>query len=179
MDNIQDVSLQDNVASKFIKVSRMHYTQAGKKKVWDIAETHNSVAVLIYHTTNKEFLLVKQFRPAVYLKHKRVLEQECDQVQKNLVIEKTTSGTVQHADNQQQQQQNSGNGAMTYELCAGICDKVQLTPVQIAKEEIFEGMAVNCICVKLMLVVCIYLYLKFCIILQNVATMLMKRTLNL
>ena len=131
MDNIQDVTLQDDVKSKFIKVSRMHYSQAGKKKVWDIAETHNSVAVLIYHTVNKEFLLVKQFRPAVYLKHKRILEQECDQVQKNLVLEKTK--------NKQQEENNNGHGAMTYELCAGICDKPQYTPLQIAKEEIFEG----------------------------------------
>ncbi len=48
----------------------MHYTQGGEKRSWDLAQVHDSVAILIYHKGRDAFVLVKQFRPPVYLKNK-------------------------------------------------------------------------------------------------------------
>ncbi len=56
--------LQD---ARFIKTERAWYRQDGVEKSWEIVEAHDSVAILIYHTQKEAFILVKQFRPAVYL----------------------------------------------------------------------------------------------------------------
>ncbi|UFH58985.1 NUDIX domain-containing protein [Sulfurovum mangrovi] len=52
---------------KFITTSLATYQQNGMAKSWEIVEAHDSVAILIYHKTKDAFVLVKQFRPAVYL----------------------------------------------------------------------------------------------------------------
>ena len=53
--------------AKFISTSFATYEQDGIEKSWEIVEAHDSVAILIYHKEKKSFVLVKQFRPAVYL----------------------------------------------------------------------------------------------------------------
>lgn len=67
---IEDISLSGCVESNFVKMRRMHYKQKGIAKSWDMVEVHDSVAVLIYHKDKDAFVLVKQFRPPVYLKNK-------------------------------------------------------------------------------------------------------------
>ncbi|MGC9351960.1 MAG: NUDIX domain-containing protein [Sulfurovum sp.] len=52
---------------KFVTTSLATYQQNGVEKSWEIVEAHDSVAILIYHTTKDAFVLVRQFRPAVYL----------------------------------------------------------------------------------------------------------------
>jgi UDP-sugar diphosphatase len=52
---------------KFITTSLATYQQNGIEKSWEIVEAHDSVAILIYHRTKDAFILVRQFRPAVYL----------------------------------------------------------------------------------------------------------------
>ncbi len=69
MYTIKDVSLGPCETSKFVQLERMHYTQGGVRKAWDIAKVYDSVAVLLYHTQKEAFILVKQFRPPVYLKN--------------------------------------------------------------------------------------------------------------
>ena len=64
---IKHFKLQPLVDAKFIKTSFASYEQNGKQKTWEIVKAHDSVAVLIYHKDKKSFVLVKQFRPAVYL----------------------------------------------------------------------------------------------------------------
>ncbi len=51
----------------FIKAGLVSYKQNGIAKTWEVVEAHNSVAILIYHKEHKSFILVKQFRPAVYM----------------------------------------------------------------------------------------------------------------
>ena len=53
----------------FIKPQRVVYRQNGIEKRWEIVQTHDSVAMLLYHRTKEAFVLVKQFRPAVFLKN--------------------------------------------------------------------------------------------------------------
>jgi UDP-sugar diphosphatase len=52
---------------QFISASLARYTQNDVAKDWEVVEAHDSVAILIYHKEHDTFVLVKQFRPAVYL----------------------------------------------------------------------------------------------------------------
>lgn len=55
--------------SQYVKPKRIFYTECGTEKSWDIVDSHDSVSVLLYHKERESFLVVKQFRPAVYLKN--------------------------------------------------------------------------------------------------------------
>jgi len=52
---------------QFISASLATYEQNGIAKDWEVVEAHDSVAILIYHREHDTFVLVRQFRPAVYL----------------------------------------------------------------------------------------------------------------
>lgn len=65
--NITRFRLEPLEESHFIKTALARYEQNGTPKSWEIVEAHDSVAILIYHTQKEAFILVKQFRPAVYL----------------------------------------------------------------------------------------------------------------
>jgi len=67
---IKDISFSACENSSFVKTKRMHYTQKNIAKAWDMVEVHDSVSVLIYHKDKNAFVLVKQFRPPVYIKNK-------------------------------------------------------------------------------------------------------------
>lgn len=98
--------------SKFVKPIGIFYELDGKTRKWDMVETHPSVAVVIYHKDLKALLLVRQFRPAVYV----ALQKEAEKSGKpppNL------------------------EAGFTYELCAGIVDK-SASLEQIAAEEVLE-----------------------------------------
>ena len=68
MENkIEYFKLNPLVNPEFIQTSLATYSQNGISKDWEIVQAHDSVAILIYHKEQKSFILVKQFRPAVYL----------------------------------------------------------------------------------------------------------------
>lgn len=106
---ITDIRFCECKDSPYIKPKRMLFSQNGKERKWDIIEAHDSVAILLYHTQKEAFIIVKQFRPAVFLK-------EQTQQAQNLKIPQ----------------------GYTYELCAGITDKPNKTLQEIAQEEILE-----------------------------------------
>jgi len=56
---------------KFIKPLLINYSQDGMKKKWEAVISHDSVAVLLWHSEKKEFILVKQLRATVLNKNKR------------------------------------------------------------------------------------------------------------
>jgi len=64
---IENFQLQPLVDAKFISTSLVTYEQNGIHKDWEVVKAHDSVAILIYHKDRNAFVLVKQFRPAVYL----------------------------------------------------------------------------------------------------------------
>ena len=70
MYNIENAKVTPCKESKFVRLERMSYQQDGIEKSWDIAQVHDSVAILIYHRDKEAFVLVKQFRPPVYLKNR-------------------------------------------------------------------------------------------------------------
>ena len=64
---IEDFALQPLENPKYISTSLATFIQNGVKKDWEVVQAHDSVAILVYHTQKDAFVLVKQFRPAVYL----------------------------------------------------------------------------------------------------------------
>ncbi len=63
---IEDFKLNPLENPCFAKTALATFKQNGIKKSWEIVESHDSVAILIYHKERDAFVLVKQFRPAVY-----------------------------------------------------------------------------------------------------------------
>lgn len=66
---IGDVEILPCEHSDFIKPKRISYLQEGERKLWDMVEVHDSVAVLLYHEERDALIVVRQFRPPVYLKN--------------------------------------------------------------------------------------------------------------
>ena len=64
---IEKFKLNPLTDSNFISTALATYEQNGIEKSWEIVQAHDSVAILIYHKERQSFILVKQFRPAVYL----------------------------------------------------------------------------------------------------------------
>jgi UDP-sugar diphosphatase len=53
--------------TKFVHPVKITYKQNGVDKQWEAVKSFDSVAILLYHEEKNAFLLVKQFRPPVYL----------------------------------------------------------------------------------------------------------------
>ena len=70
MFNISNVNVVPLENSKFIHPIKIKYQQNGIKKEWEAIKAHDSVAILLYHVEKNSLLLVKQFRPPVYLTKK-------------------------------------------------------------------------------------------------------------
>jgi len=66
-NKIENFTLDPLHDPRFIATARAHYKQNGIAKSWEIVKAHDSVAILIYHTEFDAFILVQQFRPAVYM----------------------------------------------------------------------------------------------------------------
>ncbi len=67
--DISDFQRAPLVSGRFVKPLRVDYVQNGHPCSWEVVQCHDSVAVLLYHRDKDALLLVKQFRPAVYLNH--------------------------------------------------------------------------------------------------------------
>lgn len=65
----KSITLCDCEDSKYIKIQRMSYIENGLQKTWDVVGSKDSVSVLIYNKDNHSVIIVKQFRPVVFLKN--------------------------------------------------------------------------------------------------------------
>ncbi|PAV63086.1 hypothetical protein WR25_17329 [Diploscapter pachys] len=95
-------------------------SQDEKKRSLEFASSHSSVAVLLYHTEFRKFLVVRQFRPPVFVVPISRLPENKN---KNL--------------NEIDWSRYDPEMGYTLELCAGIIDK-ELPVKDIAKEEVLE-----------------------------------------
>jgi len=68
-ENIEFLRLEKCTDSAYVKPKSMFYMQNGIEKRWDIVDSHDSVAILLYHEDLDAFVFVKQFRPSIYLKN--------------------------------------------------------------------------------------------------------------
>ena len=74
MNNIiEEFKMGELKDTKFVHPVKITYKQNGKEKAWEAVKSFDSVAVLLYHKEKNAFLLVKQFRPPVYLNDKSKL----------------------------------------------------------------------------------------------------------
>ncbi|XP_026120689.1 uridine diphosphate glucose pyrophosphatase-like [Carassius auratus] len=121
------------------------FSQNGTKKSWDCMQTHDSVSVLIFNTTSHCFILVKQFRPAVYMtewerskpKPLQPAEEESAEAApaEPKVPEDDKAGEASEGTSSHQPPASAG---VTYELCAGLVDKPNLSLEEIARQEVLE-----------------------------------------
>ncbi|KAM6915732.1 uridine diphosphate glucose pyrophosphatase NUDT14 [Xenentodon cancila] len=146
MEEINNIEVIPCSESNYLKPFRVNYSQNGTKKSWDFMRTHDSVSVLIFNTTSHCFILVKQFRPAVYM-----CEWEKAKMQPPQAAEKSEDGSAEAAataaEPQADQPASEGESAspwppasagVTYELCAGLVDKPDLSLEEIARQEVLE-----------------------------------------
>ncbi|PNW76364.1 hypothetical protein CHLRE_11g467524v5 [Chlamydomonas reinhardtii] len=99
-------------SSMYITPKAAMYNFRGKERRWDVVESHASVGVVLYHKDLDAWIIVRQFRPAVYA---------------TLMREAEAAGKPKPPYSE----------AFTYELCAGLIDKDKSNP-EICKEEIME-----------------------------------------
>ncbi|XP_066148005.1 uridine diphosphate glucose pyrophosphatase NUDT14-like [Euwallacea fornicatus] len=117
MNKVTNVVMKSLDKSIYLKPYTMHFTQNGQKKTWDLLGIHDSVAVILFNVSRNVLVLVKQFRPAVYLGTIDLNDRKIDSL-----IDTT---------------KYPPENGITIELCAGIVDK-NLTLPEIAKEEVLE-----------------------------------------
>jgi len=67
---IEILDITDDFNPHFVKPKLLTYKQDNKTKRWEVLEVYDSVAILLYHKEKDAFVLVKQFRPAVYMQNK-------------------------------------------------------------------------------------------------------------
>ncbi len=82
--------------SKFVQPVQLNYLQDGKERSWEAVKSHDSVSVLLYHRDKNAFLLVKQFRPPVYMTHQRTCTYElcAGIVDKDVSLEQITQEEI-------------------------------------------------------------------------------------
>ncbi|XP_026976586.1 uridine diphosphate glucose pyrophosphatase NUDT14 isoform X2 [Sagmatias obliquidens] len=97
----------------------------GTQKSWDFMKTHDSVTILMFNSSRRSLVLVKQFRPAVYAGE----------------VERLFPGSLAAADQdgpRELQPALPGSAGVTYELCAGLVDQPGLSLEQVACKEAWE-----------------------------------------
>ncbi|KXZ46854.1 hypothetical protein GPECTOR_40g588 [Gonium pectorale] len=99
-------------SSPYVRPKAAMYDFNGKERRWDVVESHSSVGVILYHRELDAWVIVRQFRPAVYA---------------TLLREAEAAGKPKPP----------FSAAFTYELCAGLIDKSK-SNAEICQEEILE-----------------------------------------
>lgn len=113
--HISEVSFCECVDSLYVNPRRMLYRENGISRSWDFLQSLDSVAIVLYHRSKDSLLLVKQFRPAVFVRSLHKLPDSS--------FTPTPSSLL---------------AGYTYELCAGLVDKKGKDLEQIAREEVRE-----------------------------------------
>ncbi|XP_020776533.2 uridine diphosphate glucose pyrophosphatase NUDT14 [Boleophthalmus pectinirostris] len=146
MEEINNIQVVPCTDSDYLKPLTVHYNQNGTKKSWDYMRTHDSVSVLIFNTTSHCFVLVKQFRPAVYMCEWERGKSQSAKAAAAAAAEKKEEGEAE-ASEAQEGASSAGEGSsewppacagVTYELCAGLVDKPDLSLEEIARQEVLE-----------------------------------------
>lgn len=117
MDKICNVVVKPLEKSIYLTPHTMHFIQNGNRRTWDLLTVYDSVAIIIYNISRNVLVLVKQFRPAVYIGS---IPEEDRAVGKEIDVQKYPPHL-----------------GITLEVCGGIVDK-HLSVAEIAKEEILE-----------------------------------------
>ncbi|XP_028929199.1 LOW QUALITY PROTEIN: uridine diphosphate glucose pyrophosphatase NUDT14 [Ornithorhynchus anatinus] len=128
MEQVEGLTVARCGASPFLRPYTLRYRQNGTQKAWDFMRTHDSVAVLIFNSTQQSFVLVKQFRPAVYMAE---LGRRCPEAFPDGGPDDTRDLGVAGVT-------LPSTAGVTYELWAGILDKPRPVLEEVACAEILE-----------------------------------------
>lgn len=107
---IKDIEITQMGESRFIRPFSILFTQNGIRRKWDCIKANDSVSCVLFHKEKDAFLFVKQFRPSLW-------------------YQQNESG---------QCKETNPEMGLSYEFCAGLCDKPGLSTKQVMIEEIFE-----------------------------------------
>lgn len=66
-NKIENFEISELTNTKFVHPVKISYILNDVKKSWEAVKSFDSVAILLYHKNKNSFILVKQFRPPVYL----------------------------------------------------------------------------------------------------------------
>ncbi|XP_007986224.2 uridine diphosphate glucose pyrophosphatase NUDT14 isoform X4 [Chlorocebus sabaeus] len=125
MDRIEGASVGRCAASPYLRPLTLHYRQNGAQKSWDFMKTHDSVTILLFNSSRRSLVLVKQFRPAVYAGE----------------VERHFPGSLAAVDQDRPralQPALPGSAGVTVELCAGLVDQPGLSLEEAACKEVWE-----------------------------------------
>lgn len=125
MERIEGVAVGLCPQSPYLRPLTLHYRQDGVQKSWDFMKTHDSVTILMFNSSQRSLVLVKQFRPAVY----------AGEVERHFPGSLTT---VNQDQPQELQQTLPGSAGVMVELCAGIVDQPELSLEEVACKEAWE-----------------------------------------
>ncbi len=67
--NPEIIDINPLTSSKYLQLRQVRFQEHGDIKVWDIANAHDSVAILLYDKEQDGFIFVRQFRISVFLKN--------------------------------------------------------------------------------------------------------------
>ncbi|KAJ8917407.1 hypothetical protein NQ315_002431 [Exocentrus adspersus] len=115
MEDISDVYLTEYIPSMYTSPCTLYYLQNGKQKKWHIFAERNGVVIIVYNKTRDVLILVKQFRPSVYLQR---------------IPEEDRHGKIDVG-------KYPAKLGVTLEWCAGLEDK-DISTEEVAQEEILE-----------------------------------------
>ncbi|XP_019602864.2 uridine diphosphate glucose pyrophosphatase NUDT14 isoform X6 [Rhinolophus sinicus] len=125
MERIEGVAVGRCASSPYLRPLTLHYRQNGTQKSWDFMKTHDSVTILLFNSSQRSLVLVKQFRPAVYASE----------------VERHFPGSLAAMDQDRPQVLPGalpGSVGVTYELCAGLVDQPGLSLEEVACREAWE-----------------------------------------
>uniref|UniRef100_A0A8C0WZZ8 Uncharacterized protein n=1 Tax=Castor canadensis TaxID=51338 RepID=A0A8C0WZZ8_CASCN len=65
MDRIEGVAVGRCASSPYLRPLTLHYRQNGTQKSWDFMKTYDSVSILMFNSSRRSLVFVKQFRPGL------------------------------------------------------------------------------------------------------------------
>ncbi|KAG2373473.1 hypothetical protein C9374_012080 [Naegleria lovaniensis] len=147
--DITNYHLEEQLShSPWISLKRFHYHQNGMKKSWDLAITPDSVAALLYHPEKECFLLVKQLRPAVFVRQLIELNQSEHVISSEISSSSTTPSSLSETTISPISATSTSittttelippKAKLSLELCAGLLDKHGKSPIETMQAEILE-----------------------------------------
>ncbi|KAL0270165.1 UNVERIFIED_CONTAM: hypothetical protein PYX00_007658 [Menopon gallinae] len=114
-DSVGKMKIVPLTHSPYLKPFRAEFEMNGRKRFWDMLKIHDSVSVLLFNVSRRVLILVRQFRPAMYIHQipSVDIDSEIDPEKHDLRM------------------------GYSLELCAGLVDK-DFSLEEIARQEVLE-----------------------------------------
>ncbi|KAM6166011.1 LOW QUALITY PROTEIN: uridine diphosphate glucose pyrophosphatase NUDT14 [Erethizon dorsatum] len=125
MERIEGAAVGPYPGSVYLWPLRLHYRQNSAQKTWDFMKMHDSVSILLFSSSRKSLVSVRQFWPAVYAG----------------AVERCFPGSLVAAAQDAPPEllpALPGSAGVTVELCSGLVDQPGLSLEQVACKEAWE-----------------------------------------